>query len=163
MKQPKISISTITYYKKEDIRILNACLSNWFTDPKILHFTSPNMTYPFNLKKWISISYKEKNNKTIIIKIDNWIVGHLSIKYEEDQKSAHLFHLIIDSDHLRKGLAKKLIDFAEEIIKKNKINKITLNVVRKNIVALKLYESVGYTDKGKNGFGSIKMEKLLIN
>ena len=95
MKQPKISISTITYYKKEDIRILNACLSNWFTDPKILHFTSPNMTYPFNLKKWISVSYKEKNNKTIIIKIDDWIVGHLSIKYEEDQESAHLFHLII--------------------------------------------------------------------
>ena len=163
MKQPKISISTITYYKKEDIRILNACLSNWFTDPKTLHFTSPNMTYPFNLKKWISISYKEKNNKTIIIEIDNWIVGHLSIKYEEDQKSAHLFHLIIDSDHLRKGLAKKLISFAEEIIKKANINKITLNVVKKNKAALKLYDSLGYTDKGKNRFGWVKMEKLLIN
>ena len=163
MKQPKISISTITYYKKDDIRILNACLSNWFTDPKILHFTSPNMTYPFNLKKWISVAYKEKNNKTIIIKIDDWIVGHLSIKYEEDQKSAHLFHLIIDSGYLRKGLAKKLIDFAETIIKKAKINKITLNVVRKNKAALKLYNSIGYTDKGKNRFGSIKMEKLLIN
>ena len=163
MKQPKISISTINYYKKEDIRILNACLPNWFTNPKILHFTSPNMTYPFNLKQWISISCKEKNNKTIIIKIDNWIVGHLSIKYEEDQKSAHLFHLIIDSDHLRKGLAKKLISFAEDIIKKKKINKITINVVKKNKVALKLYDSLGYIDKGKNRFGWVKMEKLLIN
>tara|TARA_Y100000741_G_scaffold342577_1_gene305681 strand:- start:171 stop:662 length:492 start_codon:yes stop_codon:yes gene_type:complete len=162
MKEQKISISTITYYKKDDIRILNACLSNWLTDPKILHFTSPKMTYPFNLKKWISLSYKEENNKTIIIKIDDWIIGHLSIKYEEDQKSAHLFHLIIDSDHLRKGLAKKLIDFAEKIIKEAKINKITLNVVRKNKAALRLYKSIGYTDKGKNRFGSIKMEKLLI-
>ena len=163
MKQPKISISTITYYKKEDIRILNACLSNWFTDPKILHFTSPNMTYPFNLKRWISLSYKEKNNKTIIIKVDDWIVGHLSIKYEEDRKSAHLFHLIIDSGHLRKGLAKKLITFAENIIKKDKINRITLNVVRKNIIALQLYNSLGYIDTGKNRFGSIKMEKFLNN
>ena len=159
MEEQKISFSTITYYKKEDIRILNACLSNWLSDPKILHFTSPNMTYPFNLKRWISLSYKEKNNKTIIIKIDDWIVGHLSIKYEEDQKSAHLFHLIIDPDHLRKGLAKKLVTFAEEIIKKAKINKITLNVVRKNLVALQLYNSLGYSNSEKNNPGWIKMEK----
>ena len=49
MPKTVISISEITYYKKEDIRILSACLSNWFTDPKILHFTSPNMTFPFNI------------------------------------------------------------------------------------------------------------------
>ena len=100
MSKTVVSISEITYYKKEDIRILSACLSNWFTDPKILHFASPNMTYPFNIKKWISLSYKEKNIKTIIIKVDNWIVGHLSIKYEEDKSLAHLFHLIIDKNQL---------------------------------------------------------------
>ena len=93
MSKTIVSISEITYNKKEDIRILSACLSNWFTDPKILHFASPNMPYPFNIKKWISMSYKEKNIKTIIIKAEDWIVGHLSIKYEEDKSLAHLFHL----------------------------------------------------------------------
>ena len=163
MKESKISITTITYSKKEDLRILNACLSNWLSDPKILHFTSPKMTYPFNLKKWISLSYNEKNIKTIIIKIDDWIVGHLSIKYIKEKKSAHLFNLLIDPNQLRKGFAKQLIAFAEKIIKDSKINTITLNIVKKNLIALNLYNSLGYSTEGKNRSGAIKMGKSLIN
>ena len=164
MKEPIISISTITYYKKEDIRILNACLSNWFSNPKTLHFTSPNMNYPFNLKQWISLSYKEKNNKTIIIKIDDWIIGHLSIKEKKEQRSAHLFHLIIDPNYHRKGFAKKLILYAEELINNDNIKKITLNVVKKNQAARQLYYALGYADKETTRSGSIiKMEKNLIN
>ena len=162
MSKTVISISEITYYKKEDIRILSACLSNWFTDPKILHFTSPNMTYPFNIKKWISLSYKEKNIKTIIIKVDNWIVGHLSIKYEEDKSLAHLFHLIIDKNQLTKGYAKRLILHAEKILKTDDIKKITLNVVKKNQIAKELYYSMGYGGKNSKRPGNVKMEKELF-
>ena len=163
MSKSKISISTISYKKKENIRILNACLSNWFKNPKVLHFTSPNMTYPFNLNKWISLSYKEKNNKTIIIKIDDWIIGHLSIKEDKEQGSAHLFHLIIDPNYLRKGFAKKLILYAEGLIKYDNIKKITLNVAKKNQAARQLYYALGYADKETARLGYIKMEKLLIN
>ena len=162
MSKTVVSISEITYYKKEDIRILSACLSNWFTDPKILHFTSPNMTYPFNIKKWISLSYKEENIKTIIIKVDNWIVGHLSIKYEEDKSLAHLFHLIIDKNQLRKGYAKKLILHAEKILKTDDIKKITLNIVKKNQIAKELYYSMGYEKKNSKRSENVKMEKDLF-
>ena len=164
MSKTKISISAMSYKKKEDIRILNACLSNWFKNPKVLYFTSPNMTYPFNLKKWISLSYKEKNNKTIIIKIDDWIIGHLSIKEKKEQGSAHLFHLIIDPNYHRKGFAKKLILYAEELINNDNIKKITLNVVKKNQAARQLYYALGYADKETTRSGSIiKMGKNLIN
>jgi len=163
MSNTNISISTLSYKKKEDIRILNACLSSWFKNPKVLHFTSPNMTYPFNLNKWISLSYKEKNNKTIIIKIDDWIIGHLSIKEKKEQGSAHLFHLIIDPNYHRKGFAKKLILYAEELINNNNIKKITLNVAKKNQAARQLYYALGYADKETTRSGSIKMEKNLIN
>ena len=163
MSKTKISNSAMSYKKKEDIRILSACLSNWFKNPKVLYFTSPSMSYPFNLKKWISLSYKEKNNKTIIIKIDDWIIGHLSIKKEKEQGSAHLFHLIIDPNYLRKGFAKKLILYAERVIKYDNIKKITLNVVRKNQAARQLYYSLGYADKERTRLGHIKMEKNLIN
>ena len=162
MPKTVISISEITYYKKEDVRILSACLSNWFTDPKILHFTCPNMTYPFNIKKWISLSYKEENIKTIIIKVEGWIVGHLSIKYEEDKGLAHLFHLIIDKNQLRKGYAKKLIYHAEKILETDGIKKITLNVVKKNQIAKKLYYSMGYREKNSNRPGNVKMKKDLF-
>ena len=163
MSKTKISISAMSYKKKEDIRILSACLSNWFKNPKVLYFTSPNMSYPFNLKKWISLSYKEKNNKTIIIKIDDWIIGHLSIKKEKEQGSAHLFHLIIDPNYHRKGFAKKLILYAEELINNDNIKKITLNVAKKNQAARQLYYALGYKDKETTRLGYIKMEKNLIN
>jgi len=163
MKEPKISISTISYYKKEDIRILNVCLTNWLSDPKILQFTSPNMTYPFNLKKWISLFYKEKNIETIIIKVDNWIVGHLSIKKDKVKNSAHLFHLIIDQSQLRKGYAKKLILYAERILNNDNIKKITLNVVKKNQIANELYRSMGYEKINNKRTGNIKMIKNIFS
>ena len=160
MKESKVFISKTTYYKKEDIRILNACLSDWLSVPKILHFTEPRMTYPFNIKKWISLSYNEKNIETIIIKIDNWIIGHLSIKYEEDKNSAHLFHLIINQNQLRKGYAKKLILYAEEILKNdNNIKNITINVVKKNQIAKELYYSMGYQEINNKRTRYIKMKK----
>ena len=162
MKESKVFISKINYYKKEDIRILNACLSDWLSDPKILYFTEPRMTYPFNIKKWILLSYKEINIKTIIIKIDNWIVGHLSIKYEEDKNSAHLFHLIINQNQLRKGHAKKLILHAEKILKNdNNIKNITINVVKKNQIAKKLYCSMGYEEINNKRNSYIKMKKYI--
>ena len=162
MTKTVVSISEITYYKKEDIRILSACLAKWFTDPKILHFASPNMTYPFNIKKWISLSYKEKNIKTIIIKVNDWIIGHLSIRYDENKNLAHLFHLIIDKNQLRKGYAKKLIHHAEKILKTDDIKKIRLNVVKKNQIAKKLYYSMGYREKNSNRPGNVKMKKDLF-
>ena len=162
MKESKVFISKITYYKKEDIRILNACLSDWLSNPKILYFTDPRMTYPFNIKRWISLSYKEINIETIIIKIDNWIVGHLSIKYEEDKNSAHLFHLIINQNQLRKGYAKKLIYHAEKILKTDDIKKITLNIVEKNQIAKELYYSMGYEKKNSKRPGNVKMKKDLF-
>ena len=162
MSKSVVSISEITYFKNENIRILSACLSNWFSDPKILHFTSPNMTYPFNIKKWISLSYKEKNIKTIIIKVNNWIVRHLSIRYDEDKNSAHLFHLIVDQNQLRKGYAKKLILYAEEILHNHAIKKITLSLVKKNQIAKELYCSMGYKKINKRHTGNVKMKKELF-
>ena len=162
MSKTVVSISEITYYKKEDIRILNSCLSNWFENPKILHFTSPKMVYPFNIKKWISLSYKEKNIKTIIIKIDNWIVGHLSIKYDKGKSIAHLFHLIIDKNQHKKGYAKKLILYAEKILKVDDIKKITLSIVKKNKIAKNLSYSMGYEKIDSSHNENIEMKKDLF-
>ena len=162
MSKSKISISTITYKKKEDIRILNSCLSNWFTDPKILHFVHPEMAYPFKIERWISLSYLHKTS-TLILKDHNWIIGHLSIRKNKESKSAHLFHLIIDPNYQREGYAKKLISHAEKMIMENNINKITINVMKKNQIAKRLYNDLVYLDISINRSGKIKMEKDFLN
>jgi len=45
----------------------------------------------------------------------------------------------------------------------NNINKITINVMKKNQIAKKLYNDLGYLDISINRSGKIKMEKDFLN
>ena len=145
MDDQKVSFSIKSYKDNEHVRILNSVLSKWLSNPKILHFTAPKIQYPFNINNWISISYNVQNTYTCTIEIDNWIIGHLSAKLNNETNSAHLFHLIIDENHRKKGFAKQLIEHVEKkLVIENNVNYITLNCVRKNKPAANLYQSIGY-------------------
>ena len=91
----KPTISSMSYEKKDDIRVLTSCLSKWFSNPKMLNYVSPSMSYPFKIKQWINQSYSNQSN-TLVLSLDNWIIGHLSIRMNDQTKSAHIFHFIID-------------------------------------------------------------------
>ena len=160
MIDSRLSISSMSYKKKDDLRILTSCLSNWFSSPKILHFTSPAMRYPFNIQQWINQSYSKQSN-TLVLKLDNWIIGHISIEMNNENKSAHLFHLIIDPDKQKKGYGKKLIAYAEKYILENDITSISLNIFKKNQVAVKFYKQIGYKIIEKKKSNKIKMLKHL--
>ena len=145
MDDQKISFSIKSYKNNEHVRILNSVLSKWLSNPKILHFTAPKIQYPYKINNWISSSYNDENTHTYTIEIDNWIIGHLSAKLNNEDNSAHLFHLIIDENHRKKGYAKKLINYVEKkLVTENRINYITLNCVKKNEPAINLYQSIGY-------------------
>ena len=146
MTSQKLSILNISYKNDESVRVLTAVLSKWFSNPKTLHFTSPNLKYPFNINHWISTFYNENNIETYILKDENWIIGHLSVKIDENKNLAHLFHLFIDNENRQKGYAKKLIRYVEKnaITSKDNIKAITLNCVKKNIPAITLYQSIGF-------------------
>ena len=150
MASPKLSISSMSYEKKDDIRILTSCLSNWFSNPKILHFVSPSMSYPFKIKQWVSQSYSNQSN-TLVLKLDNWIIGHISIKINNQKESAHIFHLIIDPVYQQKGYGKQLIYNAEKLINEYNIKKITVSVSNNNQIGKKFFE--------KNGFTAVKIGK----
>ena len=146
MTSQKLSISNISYKNDESVRVLTAVLSKWFSDPKTLHFTSPNLKYPFNMNHWISTFYKMDNMETFVLKDENWIIGHISVKIYPNKNIAHFFHLFIDSENRQKGYAKMLIKYVEKYIinGKNNIKAITLNCVKKNIPAINLYQSIGF-------------------
>ena len=160
MTDLKISISSMSYDKKDDIRILNSCLSKWFSNPKILNFVCPSMRYPFRMQQWINQFYSNQSN-TLVLKLDNWIIGHISIRMEDQRKSAHIFHLIIDPDQQQKGYGEKLISHAEELIIKNNLKKITINVLIKNQIAKNFYEKSGFIVSENSKSGKIKMLKNL--
>ena len=160
MTDSRLSISSMSYKKKDDIRILTSCLSNWFSNPKILHFVSPSMRYPFKIQQWINQSYSNQSN-TLVLKLDNWIIGHISIRTNNQKKSAHIFHLIIDPAQQQKGYGKQLISHAEELIIKNNLKKITINVLIKNQIAKNFYEKSGFIVSENSKSGKIKMLKNL--
>ena len=160
MTNSRFSISSISYEKKDDIRILNSCLSEWFSNPKILNFVSPSMRYPFKIQQWINKSYSKQSN-TLVLKLDNWIIGHISIRLNDKTKSAHIFHLIIDPTQQQKGYGKRLISHAEKLIIKNNLKKITINVLINNKTAKKFYEKNGFIVARDSKSGKIKMLKNL--
>lgn len=82
---------------------------------------------------------------TIIILVDNIIVGYLSYKIKEKStKKLDVDQLIILEQYRNKGLGKKLMDEAKNIALKNECDRIELNCWMFNENALAMYEHIGY-------------------
>ena len=158
MNMQEYTLEKISYSRKEDCRIMDSVLRKWFKDPKVLNLVSPNLTYPFNFKDWVSKNYSRRQGQaiSIIILKKGWIVGHIS--YRVKRNKAHIFHLIIDKHHRRLGLAKRLIAEVEKHCSKLR-KTIALKILRKNQEALNLYKNLGYTVISSKSFKSVKMQK----
>tara|TARA_B100000073_G_scaffold342816_1_gene346521 strand:- start:834 stop:1316 length:483 start_codon:yes stop_codon:yes gene_type:complete len=159
MNEREYTLEKISYSKKEDCRIIESVLSGWFQNPKVLNFVAPNLTYPFKFKDWVSKNYN--NSETIIsiiIKSKNWIVGHISYRIEKNK--IHLFHLIIDENFRRLGLAKILLRYVEKDCFLKQKGCITLNVFKNNKEAINLYKKVGFSIFKNKNSKTITMKKI---
>ena len=161
MNEGEYTLEKISYSKKEDCRIIESVLNGWFQDPKTLNFVSPNLTYPFKFKDWISKNYIENSKQkiSIVIKSKNWIVGHIS--YSIEKNKVHLFHLIIDKKFRGIGLAKLLVTKVERDCFLKQKGEVSLNVFKKNKEAIDFYKKLGYIIlKNKNSKTIIMGKKL---
>jgi len=159
MSEQEYTLEEISYSRKEDCRIMEAVLKNWFQSPKTLNFVSPSLSFPFKFKKWVSNSYADIVNKTttIILKEEDWIIGHISMRVIED--NAHLFHLFIAPSNRKSGLATKLVNAIENQGKILGCKTFSINVVPKNNIAKYIYEKLGYKETQQSQSKWIKMEK----
>ena len=108
MTDLEYTLEEISYSRKEDSRILEAVLKNWFKDPKSLNFVDPRMSFPFQFKEWLKLSYQTEQTITTILKKDLWIIGYLSMHLRLERKNCYLFHLFIDPQFRNKGLAQRI-------------------------------------------------------
>jgi len=161
MNDHEYTLEKISYLKKEDCRIIESVLTGWFQNPKTLNLVSPNLTYPFKFKDWVSKNYTQSSNQiiSIVIKSKNWIVGHVSYRIEKNK--VHLFHLIIDKKFRGLGLSKLLINKVERDCFLRQKRYLTLNILKKNKKAINHYEKLGYfVFKNKNSKIIIMKKKL---
>ncbi|MCK4904056.1 MAG: GNAT family N-acetyltransferase [Candidatus Marinimicrobia bacterium] len=153
----EITIEQVSYKDAEQARILKACLETWFQNPKDLNLTAPQMTYPFNFNRWIADSYSRDNTLTFVLKKDKWIIGYMSLQLQPKNDFIHLFHVFIDRSFRGKGFGKLLAQKAISYTEEENIPAITLFVNPNNQLAIKLYESFGFTEVGYSKTGSLKM------
>ena len=144
MMKIRIILKKMSYENSRDNRILKSCLTTWFSNPKELHLTDPKMTYPFQFKQWVNLSYKGQNTETWGAFSGKWMVGIVSLEHFQEEGRIHLFHIYVDKEYRRNGIGKKLILKAEEQGKKTKAKALTLNIVSGNSEAVALYEKMGF-------------------
>jgi ribosomal protein S18 acetylase RimI-like enzyme len=159
----EITIEQVSYNNEKQTRILKACLETWFKNPKDLNLTAPQMTYPFNFNRWIADSYSKQNTLTFILKKEDWIIGYMSLQLQPKNDFIHLFHVFVDRAFRGKGLSKLLVQHSISYATKNDISTITLFVNPNNQLAIKSYESFGFTDVGYSKTGSLKMQLKINN
>jgi ribosomal protein S18 acetylase RimI-like enzyme len=156
-----IKIKNISYKKTKDIRILETVLANWFNNPKELNLIEPRMSYPFNFKKWVELSYKELNIESFTWKNDMWIIGLGNIRFNENTQKAHAFHIFTDPKYRNQGLATKMLEHLESLAKNKNMEALTINVVPKNNSAKALYEKIGFKNIKSSKKKWEKMEKII--
>ena len=146
-----ISIEKVSYSNTKDVRILETVLSNWFKNPKELNLIEPRMKYPFKFKKWVTLTYKNSDIESFVLKENKWIVGIGNIIFNEDNRWAHALHIFIDEKYRRKGLATKMLQHLESLARDKRMSILTLRVMPKNEPAMDLYEKMGFEDYMNTG------------
>ena len=103
MTGTEYTLEEISYSRKEHRRIMESVLTSWLVDPKALNFFSPESKYPFKFKKWVRLHYSKDilNITTIVLKHNEWIIGHVSLKTKKGR--SELLHLFVDLKYRKKG------------------------------------------------------------
>ena len=156
-----ITIKKISYHNKKDARILEAVLTNWFKDPKELNLTDPKMSYPFNFKKWITLTYANQEIHSFAIKSDDWIIGIGNLMIIPETKRAHALHIFIDPDYRQQGLTEKMVRHLESLARSEKMEVMTFRVMPKNKLAIRLYEKLGFEETVSSKRKGLLFEKIL--
>jgi len=161
MVDQEYTLEEISYSRKEDRRIMESVLKSWFTDPKTLNFVSPEFKYPFDFIRWTKLYYKDDISKitTLVLKQNNWVIGHVSIKIEEE--NSKIFHLFLNQEHRGKGLAIKMLKEIENYGKESGTKSIQASIQKKNLICLKLFTRSGYKNKNlKNSKSTVLIKNL---
>ena len=95
------------------------------------------------------------NNNLYVLEKDNNIVaafglydnsaGQECFSWQDSQaKAKYLARVGVNVDYLRQGVASRIIDYAKDIVKKQGVEYLRLQVVNVNIPAINLYKKQGF-------------------
>ena len=82
---------------------------------------------------------------------DNWIIGYGGVKFIEKNNLAHIAQIFLDPDYRGNGYRSKIIDYIENMSINNKLNALTITVMKKDKTAQDLYKNMGFVEMEELG------------
>ena len=130
------------------------CRVKWLNNPNVNKFIGDEMGGKTNLKKekeWFVNYQKTKNKKFFTICDNSKPIGFMGLSnISKPNKNADLFIAIGEDNYRGKGMGKIAMKWIIYYgFNKLKLHKINLGVIKNNIPAVNLYESLGFVIEGK--------------
>jgi len=126
----------------------------WLNNFNVNKFIGDELGQKTNLKKekeWFANYLKAKNKKFFTICDNSKPIGFMGLSnISKSNKNADLFIAIGDDDYRGKGIGKIAMEWMIGYgFKKLKLHKINLGVIKENLPAVKLYQSLGFVIEGE--------------
>ena len=140
---------------------MKAVLKKWFNNPKELNFVSPQLKFPFDYNQWKK-SYEKLpllSKTTLVIKHDEWIVGHVSFELKVNE--LRIFHLFLDLKHRGKGITEIILNDIVRRAGQSNVKKIIFHISPKNRVMINDFENLGYEKGVLKVNKTVKMTKKI--
>jgi ribosomal-protein-alanine N-acetyltransferase len=102
-------------------------------------------------RRQIAYLLTDYNTVALIAKIDGEVEGFIivQVEIENDLLFGHIITINVSPNYRKKGIATKLLNEIETILKQKSINEIRLEVREDNNAAIKLYQKTGYQKMGR--------------
>ncbi|MBU1179592.1 GNAT family N-acetyltransferase [Patescibacteria group bacterium] len=123
----------------------------WLNNPEANRFIGDKRITTKSATKWFDNYIKDKNKRFFVISEGTKAVGFMGLSnISRRNRNADLFICIGEDEYRGMGLGRNamqwLIDYG---FNKLKLHKISLGVFEENVVAIKLYKSLGFEIEGK--------------
>jgi len=127
--------------------------AKWLNNPKANRLLGNHPGEKTTLVKqqvWFATYRKEKTKKFFTIYDDNRPIGFVGLSHiDKINKTAEIFVVIGEDDYRGKGIGRQAVQWIVDFgFKQLKLHKIALAVFAENLVAVKLYKSLGFKQEG---------------
>lgn len=145
----------IRFASRSDIPMIQKIEDLCFTDDR------------FN-RRQINYLVTEAKSATFVEDDDGGICGYLILLFRSDSDSARVYSICVHPACQNKGIGSSLMRAAEELSRKHKCKRMTLEVSVQNLKAITFYQSLDFVvvrklkDYYKSGVDGLRMQKLLM-
>ncbi len=120
-------------------------IDNWLKVCDLSVSDEQKTIFPISNVYWIGISRYEEMSELFAIKANDEYVGMIGGGYDEDGVTGYINPLMIDKCYQKNGYAKPAMRLMIEYLRHELgVKKININHKKENIIAGKIYESLGF-------------------